>query len=263
MTTHSNTRYDLFSQGIFIDPMISTEKLQALVNIIRPQTCSSELIRLGANSDGGYLVPNDLDGIRACFSPGVDDIASFEQDLHRKGIGAHLADFSIDQIPSGTAALSFIKKFLGANTFDHFISLEDWVNTLAPNAENDSLLLQMDIEGSEYETLLTCPSTILAKFRIMVIEFHQVESWAQSDFFKMVEATFRKLLRTHHIVHNHPNNAMGIVNLKDFQAPRVFELTFISKSRGATLGPAVLPHALDYPNVSYMPDIRLPFQWTI
>jgi hypothetical protein len=96
----------------------------------------------------------------------------------------------------------------------------------------------------------------------MVIEFHQIETWAQSDFFNLVDATFRKLLSTHHVIHNHPNNAMGIVDLNGFKAPRVFELTFIKKSRGPITGPASLPHALDFPNVNYLPDIQLPPQWT-
>ena len=261
MIKQPNTRYELLSQGIFIDPAVETNKLISLAQLLRPKTCSHELIRLGVNSDGGYLVPNDLSGITACFSPGVDDIASFEQDLYKHRIGSHLADYSVEEIPSGTAALSFIKKYLGANTYDNFISLEDWVTSLAPDAEDDSLLLQMDIEGSEYETLLACPDRILSKFRIMVIEFHQIESWAQADFYKLVEATFRKLLNSHYVVHNHPNNAMGIVDLNGFHAPRVFELTFIKKTRTQTLGWATLPNDLDYPNVNYLPDIRLPPQW--
>ena len=95
----------------------------------------------------------------------------------------------------------------------------------------------------------------------MVIEFHQIESWSQSDFFKIVEATFRKLLTTHHVIHNHPNNAMGIVDLNGFSAPRVFELTLIKKNRVTLHGPASLPHKLDFPNVDYLSDIQLPNHW--
>jgi len=262
MSQNLNTRYELFSKGIFIDPMISKSRLRDLVKIIQPKLCAYELIRLGVNSDGGYLVPNDLDGIDSCFSPGVDDIASFEQDLYEKyRIGSHLADFSVNSVPHGTLALSFTKKFLGASTYDNFISLEDWVDSFAPEANDDSLLLQMDIEGSEYETLLSCPTRILSKFRIMVIEFHLIESWAQADFFRIVEAVFQKILNTHIVVHNHPNNAMGIVDLNGFFAPRVFELTFIKKTRTSSFGVAKLPHILDCPNVNYMPDIQLPEQW--
>ena len=35
---------------------------------------------------------------------------------------------------------------------------------------------------------------ILKKFRIAAIEFHNIETWAQSDYFSIVEATFEKLL---------------------------------------------------------------------
>lgn len=261
MQQTNNTRYNLLSSGVFIDPMVETEKLFGLAKLIQPQLCTHELIRLGANSDGGYLVPNDLSNLRSCFSPGVDDIASFEQDIYTLGIGSHLADYSVNQIPSGTSALSFTKKFLGANSYDQFITLEDWVNSLEPDAGDDSLLLQMDIEGSEYETLLSCPKYILSKFRIMVIEFHQIESWAQSDYFKIVDSVFKKLLDTHYVVHNHPNNAMGIVDLNGFHAPRVFELTFIKKTRTKVIGKAILPHKLDCPNVNYLPDIQLPPAW--
>jgi len=46
---------------------------------LRPYTTDKELIRLGAEKDGGYLIPNDLAGIEACFSPGVGNEFNFEK----------------------------------------------------------------------------------------------------------------------------------------------------------------------------------------
>ena len=43
-----------------------------LIEEIRPDTTDKPLIRLGSEADGGYLVPDDLEGIVACFSPDVD-----------------------------------------------------------------------------------------------------------------------------------------------------------------------------------------------
>ena len=40
----------------------------------------------------------------------------------------------------------------------------------------------MDIEGGEYETILTTPAEILNRFRIMIIEIHDVESWSHPYF---------------------------------------------------------------------------------
>ena len=46
--------------------------------------------------NGGYLVPNCLDDIKFCFSAGVDDKISFENDLYNRNIKSFLADYSQD-----------------------------------------------------------------------------------------------------------------------------------------------------------------------
>ena len=250
------SRYPLFSQGIFIDPMTPISRLQSLAKKLHPHVSKFPLVRMGSNADGGYLIPDDLTNIKACFSPGVDTFATFESDLLQCGIGSHLADYSVDKSPDGLQALSFTKKFLGANSQDHFVSLEDWVDEFEPKSPINSLLLQMDIEGAEYETLLSCPTKTLSKFRIMVIEFHAIESWGHSDFLNIVEATFNKILDTHFIVHSHPNNAMGLVDMNGLIAPRIFELTFLSRKRASPGALAITPHPLDYPNVSNMPNLN-------
>jgi hypothetical protein len=51
--------------------------LRDLLTRVRPVKTNFDLIRLGSKNDGGYLVPDDLDGIVACFSPGVSRIANF------------------------------------------------------------------------------------------------------------------------------------------------------------------------------------------
>ena len=255
MQAPGHFRYDMFSQGIFVDPMPPTSRLSELSQKLHPQQSQFPLVRMGAAADGGYLVPDDLQGIKACFSPGVDTFATFEADLLKRGIGSHLADYSVDRVPDGLHALSFSKKFIAGNTTGHHVALEDWVHQFEPNAQNDELILQMDVEGAEYETLLACPASILTKFRIMIIEFHSVESWGHGVFLNIVEATFTKLLRSHFIVHSHPNNAMGLVDMNGFVVPRVFELTFLSRSRSAQGTLATTPHMLDFPNVDYMPPL--------
>src|SRR5690554_7786815 len=53
------------------------------------------LLRIGGDADGSYLVPDDLHGVSACFSPGVNKIKYFEDYLtDRYGIECHMCDFS-------------------------------------------------------------------------------------------------------------------------------------------------------------------------
>ena len=71
--------------------------------------CESE-IRIGSENDGGYLIPDDLYDIGACYSPGVDVNVSFEKELLiSKNINSHLADFSVNAPPDGFTPLSFTK----------------------------------------------------------------------------------------------------------------------------------------------------------
>ena len=52
----------------------------------------TNLIRLGNDGDGGYLVPDDLNGIEACFSPGVAGNVNFEKALALDPTGAFVPD---------------------------------------------------------------------------------------------------------------------------------------------------------------------------
>jgi hypothetical protein len=262
MNSNLSTRYELFSQGIFIDPMVDKKRLVELARKLRPYKTDIDLIRLGANSDGGYLIPNDLNGIGACFSPGVDQIASFESDLLKLGITSHLADFSVDNVPEGFKAGSFIKKFIGPNNSDVFITLDKWISQHYELESSPDLILQMDIEGAEYASLLSTPIDILKKFRIMVVEFHDIETWSQHHFLNIVESVFEKILNEFVVVHNHPNNAMGSVNLNGFIAPRLLEITFLRKDRiGNYDGFCELPHLLDFPNLIDRPNVIFGKDW--
>jgi FkbM family methyltransferase len=256
-------KYSLFKQGIYIEKMTSKEKLAHLINRIIPVKTKFNLVRIGSENDGGYLIPNDLWGIKTCFSPGVDINASFEIDLlNKNNIKSHLADYSVDAPPVGFEPLSFTKKFLGAYDDEIYITLDSWVRESLQDDSEQDCLLQMDIEGGEYLSLLAASEKTIKKFRIMVVEIHDVEAWGVEKFFDVVNAFFSKLLEHFYIVHNHPNNCCGVVDLGGVLAPRVFELTFLRRDRAEFEGFCNLfPHPLDRPNLLHLDDLPLPINW--
>lgn len=66
--------------------------------LLIPQSNPFKLIRIGGNRDGGYLIPDDLEGIDACFSPGVSNYKFFEDQMANEyGIKSHMCDFSCDE----------------------------------------------------------------------------------------------------------------------------------------------------------------------
>ena len=49
-----------------------------ICEFLKPSASPYKLLRIGGAEDGAYLVPNDLSGVGACFSPGVNNFKNFE-----------------------------------------------------------------------------------------------------------------------------------------------------------------------------------------
>jgi hypothetical protein len=224
------------------------DRVQALVSKLHPVNCSRELIRLGPEGDGGYLVPNDLEGIETCFSPGVSNVAGFESDCAERGMGIFMADASVEKPPVDDPRFRFVPKYIGASTEGKFLSLEDWVRIMTGGSQAD-LLLQMDIEGYEYETFLSAPSSLLARFRIMVVEFHDLECLFCEPVFTIYRQVFEKILRTHTCLHIHPNNYCSALRVGNLEFPQMAEFTFLRNDRvEAPSFARTFPHPLDRDN---------------
>ena len=236
-------------------------RLLNLVQALRPVKTKYPLIRVGGNNDGGYLVPDDLEDIKACFSPGVDTTASFEKDLFDRGIKSHLADASVDSVPEDLSVLSFEKKFLGVVNDDDYMTLDNWVSS--KHAFMGDYILQMDIEGAEYQTIIAADINVLRRFRIIVIEIHDVQAWFNNPIaWETVQDFFSKLLLDFHVVHNHPNNNCPFIDADGFLMPTVFELTLLRKDRAIPEGYCdQFPHPLDQPNVTNKDHRPLPEGW--
>ena len=64
--------------GTDVGRRTQTQDLRELIRALHPAVPGRELIRLGPEGDGGYLLPDDLDGVQCCFSPGVSTESRFE-----------------------------------------------------------------------------------------------------------------------------------------------------------------------------------------
>jgi hypothetical protein len=229
------------------------------------------LVRLGGCGDGAYLIPDDLDGIEACFSPGVDNFKNFEDELTLGyGIQCHMCDFASDieqfQTPLVEGHQTFDKKWLDPDGVIDSISLDDWVNRYCPGSQD--LILQMDIEGAEYKNILASDPVLLSRFRIIVLELHWLCDAVKEGESSQLFALLQKLYQTHRVVHAHANNCCGehIDPGSGISIPNVIELTYLRLNRftgnpDQYLQP-LLPHPLDVPrNALFLPPLHLSAHW--
>jgi hypothetical protein len=237
-----------------------TNEIEDVVNRLRPYKSGHPLRRFGPEKDGGYLIPDDITEITACFSPGIGNTSGFELDCYKNGMKIFLADKSILPQASYAFEFNYLQKFLGKETAGDFISLTDWLTESKIDITKD-LLLQMDIEAYEYETLKDLSQSTLNRFRIIVIELHFLDLLIYKPWFDKIAPIIKLLTTNHTVVHLHPNNCCGIFKTGSLEIPRTLEVTLLRNDRFNEKSPAtLLPHPLDRENMN-KPPLNLPENW--
>ena len=264
MNLKSKVRGMLLSQGLLLERAAQPEGLVAFLKRFREHYVSVDLVRVGGDGDGGYLIPNVLDDVSYCFSPGVDYTAEFESEISRThGIKSFMADASVESAPLQDENFVFDKKFLGNHDGGQLITLKSWLDDKVDRSDN-SLILQMDIEGAEYDVLISESMETLKRFNCMVIEFHAVEKLFDRFFLAMFSSVFEKLFTEFSICHVHANNCCGVATLHGVDVPSVIEVTFLRNDYVRAMknnDPVSLPHPLDRKNVEDTDDIQMPSIW--
>jgi hypothetical protein len=258
---------------LFLDPInfkqlrisrfTTNENLIAFFKQLRPIRNGYNLVRVGSNTDGGYLVPNDFDGISHCYSAGCDKKWTFELELEKSfGIYSRIID-SEDKRPNDlTPKHIYTPKWLGSKSTKSTLTMDHWVSLTSSEGDAE-YILQMDIEGYEWLTLIDLNLDFLLKFRILVIEFHGSRNLINRKHF---DETFKpmidQLVKYFDPVHIHGNNCCGLVTYGQFVFPEVFELTLHRKDRlKSNEGYAELPNSLDSKNLPEKHELIVAWPW--
>ena len=187
---------------------------------------------------------------------------SFEKGLADRRIPSYLLDYSIDKLPQKNELFTFEKKYLDVKNDKKNIDINTWIKKNSEYKKKEEFILQMDIEGAEYQVLLDLENSLLKKFRILIVEFHSLNNLLHPDGFRQINAVFEKILEYFYIVHIHPNNVLEPLNYLGLEIPRLLEISFLRKDRlKELLKVKALPHELDRKNIQNKRDISLPNYW--
>ena len=215
-------------------------------------------LRLGINQDGGYDVAVLEGNYDFYISAGVSTEESFTRDFinlyNMNKSNSAAFDGTIDNYPyEYTRNIIFYKRNISPIRSDNTSNL-----TYFTNNYND-IFLKMDIEGSEYQWLLSLTENKLKKFKQIVIEFHGINDDSWDTILSDKILCFNKLNQTHYAVHIHGNNYGTLTE----NIPDTVEITYIRKDifiDTPILNSIPLPKpGLDFPNNPNKPDYNLNF----
>lgn len=232
-----------------------------ILAMFAPHDCGVPLRRVGGANDGGYLVPDDLDGIAAMFSPGVSDTITFDREISDMGIPCFLADGTVNSPPDMPDNMKFSRFMIGDGGKAGFKTMSDWI--AETRVRDGDLIMQMDIEGAEFDVVTGMPDELIGRFRIMLIELHNIDKMLLGEGRNILQRFMLRLLTQHHVCHVHPNNICAPVDILGRKVPPFVELTLLRSDRVRTdeLRSAVYPNPSDRPNITSLPNRDYPAFW--
>jgi hypothetical protein len=122
--------------------------------------------------------------------------------------------------------------------------------------DSNNLLLQMDIEGAEWDVFDSISRETLLKFRVLVVEFHSLHLLFFRLPFERIKKIFDFLLNDYYIVHYHPNNNDGLQEYLGVKISPTAEITFLRKDSCSVILPRdKITHLLDSHNSTWKPFV--------
>jgi hypothetical protein len=213
------------------------------------------LERFGEPGDGGYLLcANLLDGATAGYSYGISGYDGWGCDVAtRQRVPVHQYDcFNLTR-PACQATTVFHEECVGvAPAVEDGRTFSTLERQLAANGDAGSrVVVKMDVEGAEWDALLTAPDEVLSRIDQLVVEFHG------TDQRRFLTAVLR-LKQYFHVANLHMNNHSCEAGHAPFPA-WAYEVLFVSR-RLADASTEAAPrqpfHLLDRPNTQAVPDCQ-------
>lgn len=255
----------LFSLGILVNckkpfvPDANYEMRKALMAEIQPVVLKNcDLKRFGKGKDEGYLMCDNLmANVQSAYSYGIEARDAWGCEITEKlNVMVYQYDcFDLTAPKCPTGKTKFFGECIGdKKSIVEKRPFDTLANQIAKNGDlKKNLLLKMDVEGAEWDSLAATPDEQLERFSQIAIEFHKVND-------PRFLAIIKKLKKTFYFVHIHFNNHACSEDFPPFPA-WAFQALLVNKKIGeldAAAPAPKLPHPLDQPDQLKHKDCQAP-----
>jgi len=131
------------------------------------------LTRFGAIDDGGYLLPIKFVGsAKGAVSIGIGTEISADRELVSRGVPVHAWDHTVTELPEKGTGVFFHSLGLGEDPLNDLLAPLSEIVNLSFGSRLDDLILMLDCEGAEWESLMPSNLETLKRFSIISVELH-------------------------------------------------------------------------------------------
>lgn len=228
-------------------------------------------VRIGHPNDGGYILLEPLlDGVEVVYSFGVEEDVTFDIEFGKRyGSIIRLYDHTIECIPQGEKGGDvphgiFYKQGIGSRTDGDIDTLQNYVDENNDNGKR--MILKMDVEGCEWDSLYCCSDELLCQFEHILMECHghqfpypnlSTDHYGQQLPYEVL----KKLNKNFYMFHAHPNNWGWNEPIGEYKIPTLLELSLVRKDlvKDVELYTGSYPTDVDGRNNPNRPDVDINF----
>jgi len=206
---------------------IVNARAKSIIDLLQIQTpVGKNVIRIGSDSDGGYIFMDDLSAKDLFISAGIADDFNVDLQVVDKVGKLIMIDPSIDPVLFPQDHQEFIQLPLAPKGIKNSISLDQ---ILSENEFKDSIL-KIDIEGAEWAIFAEFDQEKYKSFRQIVMEVHWLSNVNDNALHEIKMQALTKLNKYHQIISVHVNNYGEYRIMGGVPIPDVVEITYVRKT---------------------------------
>ena len=195
-------------------------QLVEVARFLRPWTAPDlELIRVGGDRDGGYVMSADM-SVRRAISIGVGRDISWDVSMALMGVQVHAFDHTVRKLPQRAPGVTFHKVGVGTAPGCRPLGV-----LVAETAGDHDVILKIDIEGNEWEALA---GEDLSQFTQILLELHDLERLMENS---RIRDVLQHLHASHLPVHVHANNYGSLFQFDALWFCSAVEVTFVRRDQ--------------------------------
>jgi hypothetical protein len=173
------------------------DRQHCIYHLICPKNViGKKKILIGTKKDGSYVLLDDFKDIKIAYSFGIGNKIQFDTELANRGIDVYMYDHTINSLPYNHS--KFHWKKIGISDKNQksqcLKGLEELIIENGHSLEKN-MILKIDIEHCEWDSLKNIPNNILSQFKYIAIEFHFLYINKTEIYYNVL----KKLQKTHQV----------------------------------------------------------------